>query len=77
MVVISWMLLMNAVMPKVISSERMATEMKRECAVIHCRMAICVSKVKTGTFIGVDRMKTMVMAPLMMPATNAATIAIL
>lgn len=77
MVMISCTLLINAVIPKVISNEMAATAINLEFSLSHCRIAICVSNVKTGAAIGTDRMYAIANAPLMIPAKNATTIAIL
>ena len=68
---------MMLMMPNVISNESRVVTIKREFSANHIRMPVCTWKVKSGTFVGVDRTQEIVIAPQMIPTTNAATIIIL
>ena len=62
-------------MPKHINNESAVVTMIRECSLSQIRTADCALNVKSGTSAGMESTKAMVMAPLMMPTTKAATTA--
>lgn len=74
---ISRMLAMILISPKLINRERAMAARMREFSLNHWRMTECIWNVKRGTLAGVARRNVMPTAPLMMPMTNVATIAIL
>ena len=61
--------------PKPINKERTVVTMVLECSLSHNRMTDCALNVKSGTSAGKESTKAMVIAPLMMPTTKAATMA--
>ena len=61
--------------PKPINRESAVVTMILECSLNHNSMTDCTLNVKSGISAGMESMKAMVMAPLMMPTTKAATIA--
>ena len=70
-------LLMILNMLSVIAKARAVAAMGREFWANQRRMLVSKWKVKSGTSAGVERMKTIVTAPLTIPTMKAATIAIL
>jgi hypothetical protein len=70
-------LLIILIMPRVITKARTVAAIGREFSVNQRRKLVCTRKVKSGTSAGVERMKAIMMAPLMMPTTKVAIIAIL
>ena len=70
-------LLIILIMPRVITKARPVAAIGREYSANQRRILVCTWNVKSGTSAGVERMKTIVTAPLMIPTTKAAIIAIL
>ena len=73
---ISYTLLAILIKPRLIIRVRTVAEIIREFWASHSRKPDCTWEVKSGTSAGMDRTKARVTAPLMMPTTKAATIAI-
>ena len=61
--------------PTLINKARAVATMTRELSANQSKKPFCTFKVKRGTSAGVESTNAMVIAPLMMPTTNAATIA--
>ena len=60
---------------KPINNDNAVVTMIRECSLIQIRTADRALKEKSGISAGMESTKAMVMAPLMIPTTKAATIA--